>query len=206
MRRRPYRRPRRYVCRSRIYRRRRIPLVKKVHYFKRMYNSTITLASGSDTNTNFTFALSDLANYTEFTGLYDQYKICGIKAVITPRFTETDYDKQCNTHLWSVIDYNDSGNLTSASNANEYSTCVQKPILKRHSRYFKPACQVLMNTTQATEPTAWIGMPKFNQWLPTANPDVKHYALKTFAIATGAGGNITLDVAFTYYVGCKSVK
>lgn len=204
----PMTRRSRLTRRRRIYRRRRLAPIRRqrVHYFKRQYNTTLTLTSGADTATTYTYRLSDCPNYTEWTALYDQYKISAVKTTFTPRFTETSQANQCNVHMWSVIDRTDATNLTSAGVANEYTTCVQKPITKYHSRYFKPACQILMNTTQGSEPADWIGLPKISQWLPTSAPDIKHYALKTFAIATGAGSNITLDVSIVYYVACRSVK
>lgn len=69
------------------YRRRNAKASSNIHLFKRTKVDEHTLTNAgfvaikSDITDNVynDFRLDQLPNYTEFTALYDQYKICGIK-------------------------------------------------------------------------------------------------------------------------------
>jgi len=55
------------------------PSRQKVHFFKRHVDlGTITLSSAGITTQGYSFQLDEVPNYTEFTALYDQYKLSAV--------------------------------------------------------------------------------------------------------------------------------
>ncbi len=91
--RRPYRKKRRAPVRKRRNYRKRPVLAKAmrpaVYYFKRRYSEVVTLntaspplgwsASGNSLVRTFVFKLSDLLDYSDFTNMFNQYKLTGVK-------------------------------------------------------------------------------------------------------------------------------
>lgn len=202
-RRRVLRRPRRYIRRSRLprslpYRR------QKIHNFKRHFVTTWTLASAAVTTNQWAFMLGSLPNYTDFTNLFDQYRMKAVSMSIIPRFSEVDQTTRTDTQLYSVIDRNDSTALASVNEALEYESCKHTKISKTHRRYFK------LNTLSDVGSSAGGGTgfiaTKFSPWINSANTNIWHYGCKTIADATGIGANCVMDVYFTVYIQCRNVK
>lgn len=90
--RKPYRRKRR-PYKKRVYKKKPIKMAKAmrpaVYYFKRRYSEVVTLntaspplgwsASGNSLTRSFIFKLSDLLDYSDFTNMFNQYKLTGVK-------------------------------------------------------------------------------------------------------------------------------
>lgn len=182
----------------------------KVHFFKRTFNSQLTI-TGSDVNVGkqFTFRLSDLQGYTEFTDLFDMYKICAVKIEIIPVFNSIDGHVQTTTlqtvcpPVISVLDYNDNNVITSEADMLEYESHKMTLGWKKHTRYLKPKCQ-----TYVKELTNAAAMPK-RSYLSTEFADVDHYGAKVLFLPTGTMADqtgVTYYVYQTYYIACKNVK
>ncbi len=90
----PYRKKRKAPVRKRNYRRRpQIRLAKSmrpaIYYFKRRYSEVVQLntsspplgwsASGNSLVRTFVFKLSDLTDYSDFTNMFNQYKLTGVR-------------------------------------------------------------------------------------------------------------------------------
>lgn len=159
----------------------------------------------------FTFALSDLPNYTEFTNLWDQYMLAAVKLAIVPRYNVVTQEsagdaatKVGDIMIYSVIDYNDSSVLTSRNDALQYQSCKATPGRKVHKRYLKPKY-----LSQIYESAVTTGYSSKRGFLATTDPSVPHYAVKTYWHAsddTGVIGNVKFDVVMTYYLMLKTVK
>ena len=67
---------------------------KNVHYFKRnVVIGDLSKASGTSAYLNgYQFQLNDCINYSEFTALYDFYKICAVKIRVIPGWTVGNVD------------------------------------------------------------------------------------------------------------------
>lgn len=130
---------------------------QRIYYYKRAAQFTpFTIpAPASDTVSLYRFGLFDLPNYAEFTTLYDQYQIAGVKISFVPLVntvasnlgtvsgTGTVFNYM---RTYSCIDYN---NITAPASVNamrEYQTFKWKPITKVHSRYIRPKPQMLNGT------------------------------------------------------------
>lgn len=161
-------RPRR-MTRKRVYRRkfRRTGARRgSVYYFKRRCNTlydwvnnqtytTIGQATGNATTyRNFAFRLQDVPGYTDWTGLYDAYRIRAVKVNFIPvANTSVSYapvtgtgpiltGTQYCTRMYSAFDPNADGVGITGPNAltqiMEYQNSKWTPYNRIHKRYIKP--------------------------------------------------------------------
>lgn len=202
----------------------RRPIRQNIHYFKRTTKiSDITaswnLATGTATNIAGTYALSldALPNYAEFTSLYDQYCIKGIKLSFVPSgnsyitSTVSGIPQAVGfSRFHSVIDYDDSSVPANENELLQYHTLKTTQGTRQHSRYFKPKVQFTVTDNDVLGTTA-NAAPRSNVWLDCANPTVDHLGLKVWCAAplnTGAlaSTSITYSVYATMYLAFKNVR
>lgn len=155
--RRPYRRVRRY--RRRYVKRRpsHIHLFKrtKVDEFMLARDGFIPLQSDVTDNVFNNFQLCQLPNVVEYTALYDQYKICGIKQryVFAKNSEETSTGNSFELpQLITVNDFTDGTALTDEAEALQYPSYKARRLDKEVKRYFKPT---YMEGNKATK-NAWL--------------------------------------------------
>jgi len=155
----------------------------------------------------FKFRLSDLPNYTDFTNMYEQFKITGVKLRFIPNFgTESSSTASAYTEAFAYCI--DRG-------ANDYvNTAITFDGLLEHQ-------DVKIRTSQRGTINLWIGAPSAHQpadaviqsayvrpWLDsdqTSSVNVDHHGLK-FAFQTvrpTANAN-RFKVYATYYVKCRN--
>jgi len=107
------------------------------------------------------FSLNDLPNSTEFSALFQMYKIDKVEVTYRPEYTElTDasvLSNAVNVNFNSAVD--PSGNTPSAVNdVLQFQNCKSTGITKLHSRAFKPyllmdgttPCHCFVSTNSAT--------------------------------------------------------
>lgn len=189
--------------RKSVYTIRRRRPKQPIQYFTRtvyLPNYYALLAGGPAVGAGLNFRLSQVPNSSEFTTLYDQYKIKAVKCTLIPRFTEVPIGST-QGNMWSVLDYDDSsppGNL---------DELLQRQNLKRtrmhqiHSRYLRPMVTQEVYATGVA--TAYA--PKRNVWLDCTNSDVEHYAVKFWFDARGTAP-VTYDLQLKYYLAFKNVR
>lgn len=181
----------------------------RVYNFKRKLTSNLIITyNGVATESHgaYKFKLSDLPNYTEFTSLFDKYRITGIRAQFLPRVNIMDL-KNVNASfteippVLTVVDYDD------ASGTDDYASLCQYENAKIHNQfrpfsvYFKPMVAI------AAYQGAFTGYSSSRKtWIDAASPSVEYYALKWATppySAINSIANPTYDVIFTYYIQCK---
>ena len=140
----------------------------------------------------YNFSLNDLPNVTEFTSLFDMYKINAIKISFIPQMTEnisatSANNPYANTRFFSAIDYNDSSTPTTIDELRQYSTCKYTPILKTHTRMiYKP--KILDSSSYSVSP-----------WMSTASPSANYFGLKVGVEPTQS----TVTTSFEYKIEAK---
>lgn len=179
------------------------------YFFKRKFlKGTWTLNNVSEVFTSYTFKLSDLPNYTEFTNLFDRYRILKVAVILVPNWTTNDLNpvtstERTNPSIYSVIDYTEDGTPASLSEMYEDSQCKITRGGRIHKRVFTPA--VLASSFETITTTAYT--PKWKQWITTDDPATPHYALKLAGDKTyTSSNNFTVKVFMTYYIQCKDIK
>lgn len=175
------------------------------YHFKRSFQSSLIALNASGANTiGYSFALNQLPNYTEFTSLFDLYRLNYVVMKFVPNWTGNDNNPV--TTAWSapnfhsVIDHDDSTNPTSIDYMLQYPSHQMTQGHKIHIRKFRPSVLAQMYTG-ATDSTC----PKYKQWLNCADASTPHYGLKVYIDApnTTCGA---YRVFVTVYLSCKGVR
>jgi len=178
-------------------------MVKGVHKFKRVLFSSASLAV---TNVNqfgaMQFRLNMLPDYTEFTALFDQYRIDKIAVVFMPRGNSSEVGSNNNNcKIFTVLDYDDDSAPASIDALCEYDNLRTGTYSKDHSRSLVPRfSDAIYNSAIATAYGPKTG------WLDCSYPAVPHYGLKYACQATAAASNVIFDIKYTYYVSFKAVR
>lgn len=180
--------------------------------------STLVLTRGASAGTQFyslafAYKLSDLPDYSEFTALFDTYKICGVALRIIPLFSEASTATASAVGgigivLHSTSDYDDVSNYSpNEANINymrEVATykCHNLLKIRKWSRYLKPAVRDAVYDGTTLQP---MGQKK-NKWIDCSNADILHYGTKMI-IETYSDATIALKIAFKveakYYLALK---
>lgn len=214
---------RRYAPKRRLIRRKRLgrrpmrvvrSVRQPVQYFKRsIYLSGNKLSStANDVFFAESFTLSQVAGSSDFTSLYDQYRINGVKYMLIPRGNTAEitaasgasavYQGQ-STGVFSIIDYDDNTAPTSISQLMEYQNVKMTRAHQMHSRYIKPRLNLQGITNIGTGATGQIMNTR--GWLDCTNTNVPHFGLK-FALQQSVNYNLTYDVKIDFYLAFKNVR
>lgn len=202
--RRPFYRNRRF--RPRIPRMR--PSSQKVHYFKRHVDlGLITLSTGGITTQGFSFQLDEVPNYTEFTALYDQYRLCAVSVKFIPMQNQTLNNSAAvganfNIRYATVIDYDSSGGFGSFNDAREFTTCKVKSITQYHTRYIKPR----IKSANENDSNTIVASGNRKMWLNTAVSNIPHYGLRYVFEQFTANFIAQYKVEAKYYFAFRNVK
>lgn len=180
------------------------------YFFKRkFFKHTIQLSNANPSFGAYTFKLSDMPNSTEFTNLFDRYRILGVQVLFVPHWTNADNNPVSsmalvNPNFYTITDYTEDGVPTTLNQLFEDSSCKVTRGGRVHKRYLKPS--VLTQQFESTISTGYS--PKWGQWITTDDPDVPHYCLKWCGdqLATGTTQNFYIRVMMTYYIQCKDLK
>lgn len=182
----------------------------RTYMFKRHVDlGSQALSNAATTTGGFSFQLDEVPNFTEFTALYDVYRIAAVK--VSCMYNATDIQVQAtvpySTVRWvSVIDFNSSGNLGSFNDAREFQTAVVRtyPDARKStfSRYLKPKFLTGVEDDSSTI----VSGGNRKGWLNTAQPDIPHYGYRFFfeQLLSPYTGSVKFEAV--YYLMFKQVK
>lgn len=111
-----------------------------IHAFERTISGATDVKDWSALqNYSFTFKLADLPDYTEFTNLFDAYRITSVKLKFIYSCTEVTGPSSVNAmpQIFMVNDYDDATPLASYTAYQEYETFR----IKRLDKPFKTVCK-----------------------------------------------------------------
>lgn len=224
-RRRPRRYRRRYRKRTRAARMNRKGGMydSKIYYFKQSVdltsNSSFALSiptSGASQYGGWNFQLSQVPTYQDFTTLYDQYKICGVKVKVIPSVavntvvvsqpTQSDpigTSQATLPSLYYVFDPNDSATITTYQDIFSYQKWKTKRLNRPWSIWIKPRFNADVSGSSIKSSRGFL-----NTTLTT----VPHYGIK-WAIPgelSTIGENYVdaynARIIATYYLAFKTVR
>lgn len=169
-----------------------------VHNFRRTQylNQALIIPTGSGyTFNSFAFNFNAMPDFTNFTSLYDMYKINKIRFTLIPRTTETTQATSTwDNQVSSVIDYDDVTVPTTLDQLLQYPNMKMTRGTKIHSRTWVPRIRMLTDLSGAHE-------VKRAGWLDAANTGVPHYGIK-LAIAQSSISQI-YDIRVDFFISCK---
>jgi len=169
------------------------------------------------------FRLADVVSYTEFTQLYDQYKILGVKVRMIPFQTvaataaaPSSAAGQPAFLIHSVVDYDDAdlpvASNTGVDNFRQYPNYKVKNVFSRMggaiSRFLRPKLRGLVyKSGEASAPTTGYQSLKAS-WLDCDNPDPPHYGLKYIieCISGGSVATMMFKMDCTWYLQFKNPR
>lgn len=203
------RRPRRVMRRRRpaAAQRRRRPRIPRgmnnnnVHTFKRSWylpaNISVTTANVYGA---YAFSLNDVPNASEFTTLFDQYRINSVRYKIMPRGSSAEAGTNNNVgKIFSVLDYDDGVAPTSVDQLCQYPNMKTTRTTSDHVRSLRP---MFASTQYFTSTLSGYGARR--GWLDCDYSAIPHYGIK-YAIQGTAGAQV-FDVLIEYSISFKGVR
>jgi hypothetical protein len=151
-------------------------------------------------NAPYFFSLSQIDQATQWTAVFDQYRIAEIEVTIRPAFNVGQAG--VNTVNWySVVDYDDANPLTSAASMREYGNCLISQY-ETQVRRFTPHAAI------AAYQGTFVGFANVvAPWLDAASTTVQHYSIK-LGMDPGPAAIVTaqtLTVQFKYRIQFRNV-
>jgi len=198
----------------------RVGSSRDIHRFKRWIaipqeHSITTTADGL----TMYFQFNQLTNYTEFTGMYDQYRIEKVMlkfhlisnpdAVVPPTTLPVTTQNVTNWYprLWYAPDYDDKAvdAISDFKQKATTKTLIMQPN-KDYTFWCKPAVQV--EAYQSAGTTGYC--PSWGKWINLADTAVEHYgwkwALDCEGLTPGASQPFKVRVNACYYFTCKGTR
>lgn len=211
-----YRKKRIYRRKSkRTYRRKRYSsrksrmLGQKKYYYTRYGVSTQILSGSSTKYGSMTFSLDNLVDYTDFSALYDFYKINAVKvyfrrvAGIVRDNSIANAADLSTPRGYFAFDYDDNAPPVSLASIMQRQSCRIKTVNNSFSMYFKPTF-----LTQNYETTVSTGYSPKRGWISIGDANVPHYGIK-WVVTAASPLNVNMVgwlVDIKYYLSFKSVK
>lgn len=174
----------------------------------------------------FSWRLSDIIDFTEFTSLFDQYKVKGFKIRIIPFNTESPTMSATapvgstntqfghpNCMLHWAIDENDASlpaqSETGVETLQQYSSYKFRRVTDGSAiEIYVPAPKVV---GEVFAQSGTGGAPKKNPWLTTDNSDVEHFGVKgvfvwgpIVSMDAGEQADIRMRIEVISYIACKN--
>lgn len=203
----------------------RIPKVlgyprQKVYYFKRHFNMAPILApaDGVDVLGAYGFAISDLPNYTDFTNLFDFYKINKVVVRFMPvanlsdTTTFSNFSTMSTLRIFTAVDYNSVAQPADVNAVREYQNCKVTQYTSGQTRTFCPRANVEASSDVASNLPSAQYSQLGNPWINVAYEDVLHCGLKVaidtslFNTANITPDNVVMRVEGIMYFSCKNPR
>lgn len=212
-RKRTYRRPvrRRRPARRRVAR--RMPRPRQMVYnFKRTceLNNLTTVPGVAPTLFQYQFKLSDVPGYGDFTQLYDQYRIKGVRITFYPA-ANTSYTGSSSSmpigEFYTVLDFDDSTLPANIEELNQYQTLRRTYFNRPHKRYFKPLSTQSGVYQSGGVTTGYRSLPS-STWFDCGNPNILYYGIKGAYTISESSLVVkeTIRVTATYYFQLRMVR
>lgn len=204
-----FRRTRRVVPIRRPIRRR----TRQLYQFKRVceLGHIIVDAGISPTYFHYEFKLSDLPAATEFTSLFDQYRIKGVSFTVYPR-SNVSYIGSSSVSspigiMYTAIDRDDGVNPASLGELEQYQSIKKQFFNRPHKRYFKPTAVQSGVYSNGGITTGYRTLPS-STWFDCAYPNILYYGIKGAYDASTTSEVIaqSFRVCCTYYIQFRNVR
>lgn len=181
-----------------------MPRRSPIYTFTRSVGLGVVTATNGETITAYKFALSDLPSSSDFTSLFDQYRIVQVilefvpvTQAFGPSTTATDLPS-----VHTVIDYDDDTAPATINTLRQFSTHQIVANQSYFKRVLTPRC---LNVTYQGVTAAYALAP-VGQWNDSNNPGIYYYGVKvgTSPVTTVSGSFILYNIEATYTIQCRS--
>jgi len=167
-----------------------------IHWIQDNYFGSFSVASSGITESNFSFQLNQVNDYTSYQQVFDQYCIYSVCARITPNVISASTGGM--GVLATAIDYDSVANLASFSSIQDFGTCNVVQVTPGISveRYLKPCVAPAVYNYGG----GFNGYGTSRLWLDSASSGIAHYGLRIIfsgaTVAYSGSVQITLVLGF----------
>lgn len=174
-----------------------------IYRFKRMtYYTSIASSASLPVYGAFNFKLSDIPTASEFTNLFDAYRIRGVKLTFMPKVTSNDQNSNNYGTFTFVPDYDDAVSPTSNLDLMQHQSCrVKQPSCRPFTCYMRPRPAIALYQPSAF--TAYSQAP-LKTWVDCNNVNVEYYGFKYAWVGTSLA--TVMDVFATWYLEFKTPR
>lgn len=176
------------------------PKVKTAHSFIRKADfGTILSSNTAPVFGAYAFKLSDFPSYTEFTALYDQFRIVKVDVQFLHLASAINNTNSASSivlrcpRFYSVLDFDDSTAPTAIDDLRQYNNCITVNSDTSYMRSFAPASLELEYVSTILSGYS----PVFGKWHDCTYSSLPHYGLKYALDTTPIAGPTS---AFGYNV------
>lgn len=203
---RPYRR----VYKRRGYKKAAIKtnVRRNLYFFKRKVAPGSMINLSSTSAGVLTFSLNQVAGFTDFTTMFDQYQIAGVKCefrlILDPSAQSPTSATYPNLYLRKDYDDTNTETIAQIAQDNRSKRFILFPN-KARSVYLKPAVQAEY-FNQSTGLT--IKSPQWNRWIDMTTDTYQHLGLKWCIDTMGVTlpNSSTMSIEYTYYLKMKGTR
>jgi len=190
----PIYRRRKFLRRRRKFMRRRVKkTANKIHTFVRWCDKDTTYGdngpntiseTGNDQHLTYQFRLDNLTSVSDFTNLYDGYKINKVMLFLEPTFDQSQFTSTLplfSRKIRVVHDYNDATPLSDEDEYLQYGNCKAYAPFSRYGiriTLYPKLNNVLENVGGIA--SAFSSMNSNRQFLNIATDQVPHFGVKVF--------------------------
>jgi len=198
------------------WRKARVPRPMRIFNFTRLFSpAAIAVGTSPFNSLVYDTQLAYLPNSTEFTNLFDCYRINSVTLRFDWSRNSADLSgtsiisSSVNPAplMYSVLDYDDNVSLANSQAAQQYGTCKLHNFAANptYQRTFTPLPAI--NYYKSAIATSY-GRPKGPQWIDTGSPDTPHYGLKVvvFLSETSSVNSGVIYVQYTVNFSCKDTR
>lgn len=169
----------------------------------RIPNITVTAANFS---AGYDFRLSYLPNNSEYTALFDAYKIWKVDVQFIPKYNSSDFSSGGTAYglptIYITEDRNDVSLPTSVAELQEYNSCIAR----RFDKLVNYTCWPTIVGREFGAANEIIDSRQKDLFIRSTKNDVPHNGLK-WALDLPLGLEaFYMDVVFKYYLMLKDVK
>jgi len=164
----------------------------------------------ADQHLAYTFKLDNVVNPSDFTNLYDLYKINKVVLHLEPAYTDSVTVNWTNKKLRVVHDYNDNNPLTQEDDYLEYSNCKSYGALTKRTikiTLYPKLNNIIENVGGGA--SAYTSLSSSKQFLAIDNDEVPHFGIKIFVpkgILGSAEGYPLFTVRARFHLSLKNSK
>jgi hypothetical protein len=181
----------------------RRPSRPAVHTFEVTVDKGFVSVTNGVTTGALVFALSDLPSPTDFTSLFDQYRIKQVRVEFLPETTAFGLSTTAIAlpYVLTAIDYDD-GTPVSTSAIQQYGTCQTSPYTEYFQRILNPRAALAAYSGAFT---SYAQSPP-GQWMDSNSPGIQYYGLKwaTTPVTVVSGTYDVMSIVCHYTIQCRN--
>lgn len=171
-------------------------------FVRSAYDSLIQTNAATAAAFGWSFYLSAVPNYSEFTNLYDEYRIDYIKMIFTKVGLQTNTGTTIITpNVYYCIDKDDSSPPSNVDQLMQYQSVKIKSVTDNFTISFAPRFQTPVYISGTS-----TGYRSSTGFLDCTHADVPHHGIKLIMDPSGTASAWGYTVYVKYYMTFKGVR